>query len=142
MEEPSFYVRELAYIPELQEKFSVLDIKSTELIFEWLQTRFNLPWGQIDWSRVSNSKSVEVKSWTCSQIGDYILSVQPPSKNDNWIVIWSDSDVAITLHLSLICRFIGELWYPGKSDVWMISPNKNFCIELTHESVLSYSLLS
>ena len=116
-------MRELAYIPELQKNFSALDIKSTKLMFEWLQTRFNLPWGQIDWSRVSNSKSVEVKSWTFSQIGDYILSVQPPNKNDNWIVIWFDSDVAITLHLSLICRFIRELWYPGKSDVWIISQN-------------------
>ena len=141
MIEQPFYLREMMNIPELKGLYKVLDLKTTKLAFSWLEENFQLPWGQIDWSRVDESNSIKINYWSNDQIGEYLLSLSLPEINASWSIIWSDFDLGITMPFIQVCKFIENIWYPAKSNVWIISPNKDCCVEITHESFLSHALL-
>jgi len=140
--ETSFYIRELILIHELKDKFDVLDSEQVKFLLDWLEQQFEIPWGQIDWSKVSQSKSIKISKWENHQLTQYLSSLSLPNKSLNWSIVWSDAECGISIPFQLACDFIGELWYPSKSDIWMIEPEKKVCVEITHESVLSYAILA
>lgn len=142
MEQMPFNVTELINIPELQGMFRLIDSEETDLMFKWLEHKFHIPCGQIDWSLVNGSNTIKIDNCSESQICDYLLSINVSTNTDAcWSIIWSDSKIGVNLKFTLISKFIGEIWYPAKADVWIISPRKDFCIEITHESVLSYGFV-
>jgi hypothetical protein len=137
----SFYTDELSKIPVLSENIQILSIEETQNNFQWLEMQFDIFWGKINWSKVPKSVSVDIRRWTSSDLSQYLSSLDLPGSSSTCCVVWSDSDIGIKISFTLICQFIDEFIYPGKSDIWIVDKNKNFCLEVTHDEILSYTFL-
>lgn len=137
----SFYTHELSKVPILCDNIQVLSIEETRYHFQWLEMNFDIFWGKINWSKVSKSVSVNIKKWTYSDLSQYLYSLDLQGENSEFCIVWSDSDVGVKVRFTLICQFIEELVYPGKSDIWIVNKSKSFCLEITHDEIISYAFL-
>ena len=68
------------------------------------------------------------------------------TNNSEVYVFWtSDSNanhnVGIKIPYHIFCKYYDDLWYPCSDDVWVYDTQNTFCIEISHEEIVTHRIL-
>lgn len=117
------------------ENLEILSNELTEKYFDCLCELFPiLPWGRIDWEKVSQKKKVE----DLSEIIDWLQEMG--INNKNVIVLWNYSyNPGIRTELERVLNVIDDVTAVG-SDTFILCKDEGYVIEFFHDGEVTIGI--
>ena len=128
----SFNIDRLTEVDGLKDEFELLEASATSAVFDWLNDKFDLKYGQIDWDKVEGATTFEIDGLNKGKVLRHLLSLGL-TPDDSVLAVWSDCDEGIRLSVRAAFSFYDDLWYPAKEDLWLVTEDHSACIEFHHE---------
>lgn len=131
-----FIIKNLLDIKDVKNTSELLHKKDTDKYILWLDDNFQIEYGQINWKNVANYQRILIDGIPDNDIKSILSGIIVPSKT--YIAIWSDINEGLKIIGDTIIKYHNKMFYPVKSDLWLIAEDYTACIEFHHESYLGF----
>jgi len=128
----------LLKIPSIKETMMLLDMEDYENGLEWIESHFFIPHGQwIDTSHDPQAIVGEDSKLTSEYLLD-LFGSNGMAPSDKVTIIWIYNNIAITLNIDLIVRYVNETLLVVADDIFIFDPQNTWCFQLHHEGKFYY----
>lgn len=116
--------------------------ESIELSNEFVKNMLNVINGILSTSSPLNV--VDISLMEEDSVVSLLLSFD--TNNSEVYIFWpSDSNtshnVGIKIPYHIFCKYYDDLWYPSSDDIWVYDTQNTFCIEISHEEIVTFRRL-
>ena len=115
----------------------VLSSKAYQEALDWLRDHFTFNFNQqIEWSGDPDVATGEISDLNEPRLL-HLLQAYGVEPSRQVTILWAYGDIGMKLPVSLVAKYINDIWLPVNDDVFLFDMKDVWCLELHHEGAFS-----